>query len=71
MVSPLLDLHPAGFKIIESVLGREIDRFVYGMYAPELLPDAPLHEHSSNFTNLVGSPLARIDTPSPYHLWTD
>jgi len=35
---PSEDFHPGGRRIIELVLGREVDRFIYGMFSPELLP---------------------------------
>jgi cytochrome b involved in lipid metabolism len=34
-VSPLRYFHPCGYQIIEATKGKEIDRYVYGMYASE------------------------------------
>lgn len=30
-LSPLLTSHPGGFRIINKVRGREVDRFLYGI----------------------------------------
>lgn len=30
--------HPGGYRVIELVRGREVDRFIYGMYSVELFP---------------------------------
>lgn len=39
--------HPGGQKVISSILGREVDRFLYGMYSSELVPEVPQHSHST------------------------
>ncbi len=31
---PMVTMHAAGYKIIQATKGREIDRFIYGMYGP-------------------------------------
>lgn len=38
--------HPGGNKVIQTILGREVDRFLYGMYSSELLPSVLPHSHS-------------------------
>ena len=53
-ISPLETLHPAGYQIVEVVKGREIDRFIYGMYAAEPLPEVPVFSHPDNSFKLVG-----------------
>lgn len=42
----LSEIHPGGKKVIESIIGREVDRFLYGMYSSELCPEIPSHSHS-------------------------
>ena len=37
-ITPLTTLHPAGYQIIQETEGREIDRFIYGMYRADNLP---------------------------------
>ena len=34
-VEPLRIDHPAGFQIVESVKNKEVDRYIYGMFASE------------------------------------
>lgn len=49
--------HPGGRKIIELVKGREVDRFVYGMFSPELLPGLERFEHPKKTLFVLDSPL--------------
>lgn len=30
----LEETHPGGYKVIQLMRGREVDRFIYGMYSP-------------------------------------
>jgi hypothetical protein len=55
--------HPGGYQIIEAVKNREVDRFIYGMYAPEQFPDTPIYSHSYKCMTLVGDPIAKINIP--------
>jgi hypothetical protein len=52
--------------VIQLVRGREVDRFVYGMYSAELYPELPPHSHSAFALQLVGSPIAKLVTPPTY-----
>lgn len=65
-MEPLRENHPAGFEIIEQLTGREIDRFVYGMYSSEYTPAVLPYSHSARFLDLLGSPIARLIHPNPY-----
>lgn len=59
-------VHPGGYKVIEFVLGREVDRFIYGMYSAELYPNIPAYSHSAYCMQLVGNPIAKLITPPTY-----
>jgi hypothetical protein len=62
----LAELHPGGYKVIELMKGREVDRFLYGMYSAELYPELPAHSHSANCLQLVGNPIAKLVVPPTY-----
>jgi hypothetical protein len=55
-----MKIHPGGNRVIETVIGREVDRFLYGMYSSELLPELPPHSHSAHCLKLTGQPLAKL-----------
>lgn len=59
-IEPLLRFHPMGFSIIESVRGREFDRFLFGSSPTERLPAIPPNNHSLRSIDLLGPPLAKI-----------
>ena len=59
-MAPLKYLHPGGFQVIESVKNREVDRYIYGMYTSELLPEVPIHSHSFKAFSILSSPIAKI-----------
>ena len=46
--------------------GREVDRFIYGMYSVELYPELAPFSHSSNAMQKIGNPIAKLVTPSTY-----
>lgn len=56
-------LHPGGKYIIDSLKGREIDRFIYGMYAPETLPNFSPFEHSQQIFKAIGPPEFKLNQP--------
>mgnify|MGYP000395063807 CR=1 FL=1 len=58
--------HPGGYKVIELVRGREVDRFIYGMYSAELYPELAPYSHSMYSLELVGNPIAKLITPPIY-----
>jgi hypothetical protein len=62
----LTEEHPGGHKVIELMKGREVDRFIYGMYAPELYPDLPVWSHSALSMQLAGSPVAKLVVPPTF-----
>ena len=59
-------MHPGGYKVIELCKGREVDRFIYGMYSVELYPELAPFSHSVNSIKLAGFPIAKIVTPPTY-----
>lgn len=62
----LAKYHPGGKKVIQTILGREVDRFLYGMYSSELLPSALPHSHSVRALCLLKEPIMKIAIPPPY-----
>jgi hypothetical protein len=44
---------------------REVDRFLYGCYGPELEPNVKAYNHSQDSLRLCGEPVAKIDRVSP------
>jgi hypothetical protein len=58
--------HPGGQKVINSIVGREVDRFLYGMYSSELVPEVLPNSHSTGALALLREPLIKIVTPCPY-----
>jgi hypothetical protein len=56
----LASIHPGGSRVIETVIGREVDRFLFGMYSSELLPSLGPHSHSANCLRLAGRPFAQL-----------
>jgi hypothetical protein len=59
--------HPGGIKVIQTILGREIDRFLYGMYSSELCPEVLPYSHSVKALALLRQPIMKIVTPPPYN----
>jgi hypothetical protein len=58
--------HPAGYEVVDSVKNRDIDRYIYGMYSSEALPEIPKHSHSSKFISLLANPIAKIQIAIPF-----
>ena len=58
--------HPGGFKVIELVKGREVDRFIYGMYSVELYPELAPISHSADSMQKIGLPIAKLVCPPTY-----
>jgi hypothetical protein len=65
-IDPLLRNHPNGYRIIESVKGMDLDRFIYGMYPSERFPLVPPNSHSWKSLSLLGSPIAKLHIPALY-----
>lgn len=63
----MLKLHPIGYKIIESIRDRELDRYFYGMYRSEKEPSIPTHSHGFKSLALVGNPLGKLFIPPLYY----
>lgn len=62
----LVSYHPGGKKVIQTIIGREVDRFLYGMYSSELLPSVLPHSHSVGALSLMKEPVMKIFVPPPY-----
>lgn len=65
--SQLVKHHPGGDKVIQSILGREVDRFLYGMYSSELCPEVLPYSHSVRVFSLLREPIMKIAVPPPYN----
>lgn len=63
---PMLYHHPCGYRIIDSVKGMEIDRYMYGMYAADRFPFIPANSHGFKSLGLLDAPLAKISIPGIY-----
>ena len=59
-------VHPGGNRLIKLVRGREIDRFIYGMYTEETTTNLNPVEHSKNSMMAPGNPLFRISQTPVY-----
>ena len=51
--------------------GREVDRFIYGMYSAELYPALPPYSHSAYAMQLIGQPIAKLVVPQTYNGFRD
>jgi hypothetical protein len=65
-LQPLLHNHPCGFRIVESVKGVDLDRFLYGMYSPDRFPRVPTNSHGFKSLSLLDAPIAKISIPAVY-----
>jgi hypothetical protein len=65
-LQPLLHSHPCGFRIVESVKGVDLDRFLYGMYSPDRFPRVPTNSHGFKSLSLLDTPIAKISIPAVY-----
>lgn len=63
--------HPGGQKVISSILGREVDRFLYGMYSSELVPEVPPHSHSTGALVLLREPIYKVTIPPTFKGFDD
>lgn len=57
---PGKDFHPGGRKITELSRGREIDRFIYGMFHMEMYPTLMPFEHPKQSMQTVYQPLGML-----------
>lgn len=64
-------MHPAGYQVLKLVRNREVDRFMYGMFSAEKLPNLPAYSHTARSLDLLGAPVAKINIASPYKGMTD
>lgn len=62
--SPKEDFHPGGKKVIREIMGREVDRFIYGSMFTEEDPDLKGFEHPAQSMDVVGKPIAKLP-PNP------
>jgi hypothetical protein len=51
-------------------MGREVDRFLFGMYSSELFPELQSYSHSAVCLQLIGNPIARLTVPYPFSGFT-
>lgn len=58
--------HPAGIEVIKSIKSKEVDRYVYGMYASEFLPEIEKYSHLASSFSLLNQPLYKLTIPSPF-----
>ena len=56
--------HPVGLQVIRSVVNRDVDRYLYGMYSSEKLPEIPEHSHSFRSLKLLNPPVAKLGITS-------
>lgn len=66
ILSRKLWVHPGGNRFIDLVRGREIDRFMYGMYTEESTTLISPVEHSKRSMTAPGAPLFRLEHPPIY-----
>ncbi len=65
-LDPLLYNHPCGYRIIDSVKGIEMDRYLYGMYEADRFPRIPTNSHGYLSLKLLDEPIAKINIPNVY-----
>lgn len=65
-IEPLTRFHPLGFEIIETIRGREFDRFLFGSAPTERLSNITPNPHSLKSIELLGSPIAKLKIPTVY-----
>ena len=58
--------HPGGSKVINTITNREVDRFIYGAYTADELPETPRRAHSYKSISLLGKPVAQLDIPQTF-----
>ena len=51
--------------------GREVDRFLYGIYSAELYPELAAYSHSAYSLQLIGQPIAKLVIPQTYNGFRD
>jgi hypothetical protein len=59
-IAALGSFHPIGMQVIRSVVNRDVDRYLYGMYSSEKLPEIPVHSHSFRSLKLLNPPVAKL-----------
>ena len=52
--------------MIEAVKNRDVDAFIYGMYATEVVPQVSAHSHSFRSLTLLGDPVGLLRILSNY-----
>lgn len=65
-ITPLNNGHPAGFKIVEGVANKSVDKYLYGMYSSEDYLNVTRYSHSAASMKLMDKPLAKISIQSPF-----
>lgn len=65
-IDPLQHHHPNGYQIVQKINGRELDRFLFGMYENENYPLIPPNSHGFKSLSLLDNPIAHINIPPLY-----
>lgn len=65
-IDPLQHHHPNGYQIVQKINGRELDRFLYGMYENENFPLIPPNSHGFKSLSLLDNPIGLISIPPLY-----
>jgi hypothetical protein len=60
--------HPGGQVIIDRVKGREVDRYLYGMYPLEDYINSERHTHSTNILQTIGRPIGILPKNPMYSI---
>lgn len=50
-------------QVIRSVVNRDVDRYLYGMYSSEKHPELGAHSHSFRSLKLLEGPVAKLGIP--------
>jgi hypothetical protein len=58
--------HPAGYQLILQSKYQCIDRYLYGMMAPESMPTINFHSHSARSLEFIDKPIAKLQVPEQF-----
>jgi len=65
-LEPLLRFHPIGYQIVNTIKGRDLDRYMYGMYTSERVPIVPTNSHTFKSLDLLGDPVGKLSISPLY-----
>lgn len=66
-MSSVITNHPGGYELINSVRGREVDRFIYGSEAVESVEKMRVHSHSAASIAMAGPPIGFLASTCPFN----